>query len=268
MLGAAIRSEWYRTTRNRNLLFWAYGVIPLVYFALAATFDISMVLQNGSPKDSDNLRMIARVLNVAGNPVAHLFFAIGAASIVADDYRWETWRLIVPRNGRRSLIAGKFLTYLMLVGLALVLTVIGDRFVAVAAGIVRGQVDWPSAQAVGQASAVFFAAWFELGVLGAAVMFLAILTRSLLGAVIPAFLLSLTAAMGLDYLVPRRDAPWALLAPGRAGEVVREWILPPSGVPMIRTETAALAAISLFLWAVSALTLAILAFGRQDLSNE
>ena len=35
------------------------------------------------------------------------FVLIGAATIYAGDYRWETWRLISARNTRSNLLAGK-----------------------------------------------------------------------------------------------------------------------------------------------------------------
>jgi ABC-2 type transport system permease protein len=42
-----------------------------------------------------------------GRDLRGLFLMIGAAAILAGDYRWETWRLLTPRNTRQNLLLAK-----------------------------------------------------------------------------------------------------------------------------------------------------------------
>src|SRR4029453_7346398 len=75
---------------------------------------------------SGTLAMGEALVTAAGNfanPLVLLFVLIGAATLYAGDYRWETWRLISARNTRTNLLLGKLATvaWLALAAMALML---------------------------------------------------------------------------------------------------------------------------------------------------
>jgi ABC-2 type transport system permease protein len=125
MLVDAIRAEGFRLSRNRTALFWSLAFVPILSVAIGAL--TSFVLKGsetkilGDEKMPEELKaalaggtldmadaLVAAAGNLA-NPLVLLFVLIGAATLYAGDYRWETWRLLRPRNGRIPLVIGKVL---------------------------------------------------------------------------------------------------------------------------------------------------------------
>jgi len=200
------RAEIIKLTRQRGALFWGFLFIPLF------TAFVTLALVGGGPPPLAGghvtnviqpLHSAARALNVGGNPIAQLFYAIGAAAIFAAEYRHSGWRHIVPRASRWTLIVSKFATFVLFAALSLALVALGDVLMTVALPILRGSSP-PMADmnlaAAGMLILSFLISLFELTVLAGLVASVAVATRSTTGAIIAPFLLSLSATMLESYL--------------------------------------------------------------------
>ena len=123
MLVDAIRAEGFRLTKNRTAVFWSALFVPILSVVISGL--TSLVLKGGETKLLGETRAPAELTDMLGrgtldmgealitaagslaNPLMLLFVLIGAATIYAGDYRWETWRLISARNSRSNLILAK-----------------------------------------------------------------------------------------------------------------------------------------------------------------
>ncbi|MDP2117259.1 MAG: hypothetical protein Q8J71_07685, partial [Brevundimonas sp.] len=110
MLVDAIRAEGFRLSKNRTALFWSLAFVPIISVAIGAL--TNFVLKGSETKilgdekmppelkaalGRGTLDMGEALVTAAGNlanPLVLLFVLIGAATLYAGDYRWETWRLI------------------------------------------------------------------------------------------------------------------------------------------------------------------------------
>jgi len=285
MLADAIRSESYRLLKNRTAVFWSVFFVPVVglaisifsFFMLKSKADqlagkLPPELALGGPLD-----LGASLAGNAGdlaNPAILAFLLIGAATLYAGDYRWETWRLISARNTRPNLLLGKVgvLKFLALAAM-LVFLLIGS-----VSDVAKGLIfDRPMTFSFGAEQAAQFGLLFVLSFVRV-VQFLMIsllaatLTRSLLAALfIPLvvgvgqfFLGQFAPMLGLE------PGDWLaqLLMPGLAFDTLKTLIkggIAAAGMPdgvMIK------AIVSLAVWSFAPLAAAIAWFGRQDLSKE
>lgn len=285
MLADAIRSESYRLLKNRTAVFWSVFFVPVVglaisifsFFMLKSKADqlagkLPPELALGGPLD-----LGASLAGNAGdlaNPAILAFLLIGAATLYAGDYRWETWRLISARNTRPNLLLGKVgvLKFLALAAM-LVFLLIGS-----VSDVAKGLIfDRPMTFSFGAEQAAQFGLLFVLSFVRV-VQFLMIsllaatLTRSLLAALfIPLvvgvgqfFLGQFAPMLGLE----AGDWLAQLLMPGLAFDTLKTLIkggIAAAGMPdgvMIK------AIVSLAVWSFAPLAAAIAWFGRQDLSKE
>ena len=120
MLVDAIRAEGFRLSKNKTALFWSLLFVPIISLAIGAV--TNFVLKGSETKILGDEKMPAELKAALGrgtldmadalvtaagnlaNPLVLLFVLIGAATLYAGDYRWETWRLISARNSRLNLI--------------------------------------------------------------------------------------------------------------------------------------------------------------------
>src|SRR5262245_15391269 len=113
ILADAIRAEVFKLTRNRSALFWAFGLTP------AATLVLGIDAESAARLMSARLALAMPVISAAdgfgaaGNPLVMLLFIVGAGILFAGEYRWQTWRIILPRSERASLILAKFAVFAM-----------------------------------------------------------------------------------------------------------------------------------------------------------
>ncbi len=121
-LPSAIRAELYRTVRNRHPLFWAFFAVPLLFLLLAILREVQLA---GAPTEPSLAHVVIRSLRTAGNPMVHLFYAVGAATLFAGEYHWQTWRVLVPRNSRPNIVCAKFATYGFFLSLSLIACLVG-----------------------------------------------------------------------------------------------------------------------------------------------
>jgi len=79
------------------------------------------------------------MLNLGGNPIAPLFYAIGGAAIVVVDSCYSGRRRLVPRASRSRLLLAKFATFALFAALSLALVAAGDTIITVALPFARSE---------------------------------------------------------------------------------------------------------------------------------
>ena len=285
MLADAIRSESYRLTRNRTVLSWSLIFVPVILLVgtiVSAVFD-SKVERMGEQLPpqvtaaAGVLDVGAALVSAAGqlaNPALLAFLLIGAATIFAGDYRWETWRLITARNSRANLIMGKAGAVKLMTLAGLLLFLAAALIGAVAKGLI---LDRDLAFGFSGEQARNFGLLFLLGYVRVIQFLLlsllaATLTRSQLAAlfvplvvgVAQGLLVTATPLLGWSSV----DWQTQLLFPGAAYETLKAVIL--GGVPaaVLQEGVAWRAIASLALWSIVPFGLSLWWFNRQDLSKE
>lgn len=287
MLADAIRSEAYRLLQNRTAVFWSVFFVPIMGLALSIVGllvvkskaaqisggQLPPELSLGGPLDLG--QAIANSAGDLANPAILAFLLIGAATLYAGDYRWETWRLISARNSRPNLLLGKVgvLKLLSLVAMA-VLLLTG----AVSEVIKAAIFDRPLTFTFGAAEAGQFGLLFVLSFVRV-VQFLMIsllaatVTRSLLAALfIPVVLGVAQFFLGGPFapLLGLEPGDWLtqLLLPGTAFEALKALVNGGMDASTLPDGIAVKAITSLTLWTLLPLAAAIAWFSRQDLSKE
>lgn len=285
MLADAIRSEAWRLTRNRTVLSWSLIFVPAVFLAViigGAVFDARverMADQLPPPLTAANsvLDVSAALISAAGqlaNPALLAFLLIGAATVFAGDYRWETWRLITARNSRANLIMGKTGAVKLMTLTGLLLFLAAALIGAVAKGLILDRnlvfaFDAEQARSFGLLVLLAYVRVIQFLLLG---LLAATLTRSLLAAlfvplvvgVAQGLLVTATPFLGWGSV----DWQTQLLFPGVAYETLKAVIL--GGVPaaVLQEGVAFRALASLALWSFLPFGLSLWWFSRQDLSKE
>src|SRR5215217_425428 len=136
MLADAFAAERLRLSRAWGVLFWSVLFAPIVSIVIGlggAAITRGAVSKMGEelalramPPIDFGRTMIDAMAASDLIPVQFLFM-IGAAAIFAGDYRWETWRLLTPRNTRPNLILGKLATFALVAAAGLLLLALGGR---------------------------------------------------------------------------------------------------------------------------------------------
>lgn len=264
---ALLSGEMLKLIRQPAILFWGYLAVP--FFVLLFRLGLEMLVfvrtGRGMGDTVDILSSAAKTLSVSGNAVGHLLFAIGIACVFFTEYRYATWRHLVPRCGRPHLFAAKFLICLLCLAAGLVLIVFGDMALNLAVSLLSGRglsgvaVSFEGGRLLVLAFAI---ALFELAVLTAVVSALTILTRSMIAAVIFAFVLTLTVTLLQLYLDLANTAE-ILPLPASAASALRDWLLFHGNA-----EAGHLGLVVLSGWLAATSALGLVAFSRQQLTSE
>jgi ABC-2 type transport system permease protein len=201
-----------------------------------------------------------------------IFLAFGAAAIFANDYRWETWRLISSRNTRANLLWAKIVVY----GLAIALSIIAIGFASIVsvtyATLLNGAA--PTLPAPGlmlQISGVAVASWLELLVLGTFTALASVISRSMIGAMISAVVFAIIQLFAMTLLFPVGISAVKLAAvPHFSARVFSAFAVghPITPTGSVQTNIAVLAASYLICWTALLGILAMIIFQRQDLARE
>lgn len=266
-----VAAELVKQRGQRGALAWGFLAMPAFATFLALALEAAMPTAGGAHLAASvhPIRSAIRIMSIAGNPFAQLFFAIGATAFFAVEYRHATWRLIVPRSSRGALLAAKVIGFGLCAATSLVLLLAGDLAASLILPLVRGVALTDAAPATWPNLAlVFVTSLLELLAFGGTVALLATVTRSTLGALLPAFLLSVLLA-GLEAMLNiSGDALIMLPLPTFAADAIRSWIEATAEDPGASGTSAAIAALCLVGWCVLTYGAAALLFSRQDLTTE
>lgn len=287
MLADAVRAETWRLLQNRTAVFWSVIFVPV--FALLATVGGYVFLQ---AKISGVTRALPPELKLDGgaldlgralaeapaglaHPVVLAFLLIGAATVFAGDYRWETWRLISARNSRANLIMGKVRAVKLMVLAALVLALLTGLGAEVAKAVTFGRAMTFSfgGEAARDFGLLFLLAYVRIVQFLLISLLAATVTRSLLAAVFVPVVIGLGQAF-----LARVGAPvfgwqfgdWAvmLISPGDAYEVLKVAVQGGMDAAALPVGAVLRAGVGLAAWCLLPFGAALCWFQRQDLSKE
>ena len=286
MLADAIRSETWRLLQNRTAVFWSIVFVPVISLVLAiGGFLFLQSKMDGAMQTlPPELKLNARAVDLgqslvdAAGALAHpgvlAFLLIGAATVFAGDYRWETWRLITARNSRPNLIMGKAgaVKLLTLAGLALLL--VASMGADIAKGLIFGRsfafgFGGDEARSFGLLALLSYVRAVQFLLLS---LLAATVTRSLLAALF----VPLVIGVGQFFLAKMSPlfgwqmGDWAtmLLFPGEGYELLKILVQGGMEAALVPAGAAWRALTGLALWSFAPFFLALWWFQRQDLSKE
>ena len=284
LLFDAVFSEAYRLTRNRMTVFWSVLFVPVLYFFGGIAYHIITKAKVPELPPGIAERMGQEPVNIAeglmtgagmgANGAILVFMLIGAATLYAGDYRWETWRLISARNSRTNLILGKVAVFKLLALAGMIAFLIASVLNSVSQAVVFARplgFDMDGA-GVGQFLLLWLLSWVRIVQYAMLALLTATLTRSLLAALfvpwVVGFAQSLFGGPGLA-LLGWNPQDWLphLILPGLAFESLKAAIQqggenPAANALVVKALT------SLALWTLIPLAGAIAWFRVQDLSKE
>jgi ABC-2 type transport system permease protein len=281
MLRDAIAAESYKFRRDRSALFWGFFAVPLGMLLFKFALDTYLALHNsgaairisaGFAGKMELGPQIIRGLELAGSSFFQIFYIAGAAALFAGEYRWETWRLLVPRNARANLVGAKLIVYALACAASLLALAVVGTLGALYSALLNGIApSLPGAGFAAEALIVFLAAWAELLILGAFTALVAVASRAMIGALLAGIFFSFAQGVAM-LLVHPWEAPLRFFAylPSMSAYLLRAWASGQEIAPGVLADPAKLLPATLFLLAwIGALAGATIAlFQAQDLSRE
>ena len=291
MLVDAIRAEGFRLSKNRTTLFWSVLIVPVITVAIGAITQFvikanatALLADKDAPPElremtvtGGELDMAQAMVEAAGslaNPLVLAFVLIGAATLYAGDYRWETWRLISARNSRANLLLGKLATVAGLALLAMLFMLVGgviENFIR-AAIFDRSIVFGATGEAFGQFAGQFGLSWLRILQFTMMGMLAATVTRSLLAALFVPLVLGVAQFFSPQMLAPMGILPDAwlsmLINPGAAVDAISAAIAGGERAASLPDGVILKSWFSLALWTLLPLAGALAWFRKQDLSKE
>lgn len=290
MLVDAIRAESFRLSKNRTALFWSLMFVPIISLVIGAI--TSLVLKRSETKILGDTKMPPELKEALGrgaidmghalvagagslaNPLVLLFVLIGAATLYAGDYRWETWRLISARNSRSNLLLAKLVTVAWLSLAAMALMLVASLIESlIRASIFDRQLAFSmTGEMAGQFVAYAGLSWLRILQFTMMGMLAAVVTRSLLAALFIPLVVGVAQFFSPQMLMPMGVMPDAWLAvlanPGSAVDTVKALIEGGASAAALPAGVVVKAWVSLALWTLGPLAAALAWFPRQDLSKE
>mgnify|MGYP001256343080 CR=1 FL=1 len=290
MLVDAIRAEGFRLSKNRTALFWSLAFVPIISVAIGAL--TNFVLKGSETKilgdekmppelkaalGRGTLDMGEALVTAAGNlanPLVLLFVLIGAATIYAGDYRWETWRLISARNSRVNLLLAKLgvVAALALAAMAFMLVAGVIENLIKAAVFERTLTFSLTGETLGQFFGFLGLSWLRILQFAMMGMLAAVVTRSLLAALFVPLVLGIAQFFSPQMLLPMGVLPDAWLSvlvnPGAATDAIQAAIAGDPRAAALPDGILLKAWVSIGLWTLAPLAGALAWFRRQDLSKE
>ena len=283
MLADAIAAEIYKLSRHWTALFWGFCAVPLanLLFNLALStwlalhtsgVGLSLSISAGLGGKPALGPVILHAFTLSGSFFFQIFYLAGAAVLFAGEYRWETWRLLVPRNSRFNLLAAKFAVY----GLATAASILALGAAAAIAALYDGLLAgvMPAGLASNfplQAVILFLICWAQLLLMGGFVALLAVATRALTGPLLAAIFFSVVQNIGMTLVHPW-EAPLRFFAylPAMSVYVLQAWIQGQEIAPGVHADPAKLLPAALFVlaWITALAAAAAGLFQRQDLPRE
>ncbi|MDO1585613.1 hypothetical protein [Rhizobium oryzicola] len=262
-----VRSELQKIFRQRAL--FAAGFLAVPAFAVLAKIFTDGILfarvARALPAAGiDPVLSAARSLGVADNSLAQLFFALGVASIFVVDYRFATWRHLIPRRSRLAFWSAKSVAALACLSLSLLLVALGDLGVTLVLAVLRGQQigDFTWAISVPVFFLALLVAVAELLALTAMTALLTVVFRSSMAAVLSVFLFGLATVLLQVYLGSSSELGWT---PSAAASLARSGVFDGGRFQVVPY----LSGICILLcWGVVCGVLGFVLFQRQELPSE
>lgn len=291
------RAEWIKIGGNR----WVVGCLIWIFpfAAIAATLLASLVLSLSSSARAnfrhDNGSMLwtnqaVAVWNVPNNPLGRLLLLGFTAVVFAGEYQWNTWKNIVPRNRRASLILVKFVTLgayvvvafvamsiLWTLGAALASSIAGASFGPALSGKVLSNFvhDYALAASLAFASTIIAAGYAALA---------GMITRSILGGILVGIFITLgenllfVGMILIEYFLGIRHFTYLYrLTPSYNLANVTTWINEHhankvtvdlgKGVSYVLQDSLTSSVVVLALWVVGLIVLTAYLFQRQDITS-
>lgn len=290
MLADAIRAEGYRLARSRTTWFWSVLFVPIFGLVMSVIGNVVLkatgpsLMVNGKPSPEVALALAGGpvdlgqgLVSTAGdlaNPVILLFVLIGAATLYAGDYRWETWRLISARNSRDNLLLGKVGVLKILALAAMVVALagsVGENLVK-ALILTRPLTFTMDGGDVGQMLLLFGLSWLRIIQFTMIGLLAAVMSRSLLAALFVPLVLGVAQFFSPGMLGQMGLGPdsWVgvLINPGTATDAIKALIGGGEAARMLPEGLVLKSTISLVLWTLAPLIGALAWFRKQDLSKE
>jgi ABC-2 type transport system permease protein len=281
VLPDAIAAEVYKFLRDRRALFWGFAAVPLgvllfnlmleTYLALRSP-GVTLRLSSGAGGKIDLGSQILHGLGDGGSSFFQIFYIAGAAALFAGEYRWETWRQLVPRNSRVNLMAAKFAVYAMASGASLAALGVAAALYALYSAVLTGTA--PAAFGAAfplQVAGVFLASWAELLVVGAFTALVAVASRATTGAILAGIFFSFGQGIGMALVhpweAPLGDFAWL---PSMSAYLIRAWASGQEIAPGVFADPAKVLAAILFLliWMLVLAAAIAALFQAQDLARE
>ena len=279
MLTDAIAAEGYKFRRNHSVLFWGFAFVPLAVLVFNLTLETYLGLHNsgvvavgGRAGEIPLGEQVLHGIGLAGSSFAQIFFVAGAAAIFAGEYRWETWRLLTPRNSRINLLAAKFAVYAMACAASLAGLGLGALLQTVYGAVLNGMtMAMPPAAFGGQLLGLFLATWAELLVVGVFTAAIAVAGRAMTGALLAGIFFSFAQGIAIAIVHPW-EAPLRYFAmlPAMCAYLLRAWASGQQIAPGVFADPALLLPASgfLLLWIAAGAAVAAALFQAQDLPRE
>lgn len=280
----AVSSEAFKLRRNVRTSFFAWLFLPSISLVLGLANELwieeAMRRPRGGPILDFGPFDIGQALMGAMQPSAMslliLFCLIGAAVLFAGEYRWETWRLMTPRNTRLNQLGGKILVYALASAASYVLFALAS----VVTGLIGAAADSQQIRlgldgdVLLQALGRFGIGWTLLLQAGAVAALAGVATRSIMAALL------VPLGLGIAQSILRAIAgvmmpgdvkwwqPWAL--PELSADLLRAALAGAPPLPGMEVSAALVwtAGLALAAWIVLGYGGALLLFRRQDLSKE
>lgn len=283
MFTDAISSETYKLLQNRWTAFWSFAFAPFISIVAglgALLFAISRVPAEMRRMPQDvSAAILQRAFGVETPTyfIAMLFAFLGAAVIFGGDYRWETWRLVAPRNSRTNIFLGKVLVFVGAVLAAMLMLVLAGLLLSLIGGLANGApLTWEFGGRKNYwlvLGSLFLISSLQLIQAGAIVALACVLTRSIIVGLLAPLVIG-GAQMALQAQIGQSGAEPAfwqiMLLPGMAADILRQHVGSNliAGQQLIEPALAQKALTSLLAWIVAGYGAALLIFQRQDLSKE
>ncbi len=290
MLVDAIRAEGFRLSKNRTALFWSLLFVPIISLAIGAV--TNFVLKGSETKILGDEKMPAELKAALGrgtldmadalvtaagnlaNPLVLLFVLIGAATLYAGDYRWETWRLISARNSRTNLLLAKLAVVALLALAAMGFMLLGSVLenLIKAAVFERTLTFALTGEAAGRFVGFFGLSWLRIIQFAMMAMLAAVVTRSLLAALFVPLVVGVAQFFTPQMLGPMGVMPDAWLSmlvnPGASIDAIQAVIAGGEVAGALPDGLVLKAWVSVGLWTLAPLAGALAWFRKQDLSKE
>lgn len=269
MIGQAFGAELFKLSRNRWSLFWAFGFMPVLTLAAGLIEETLVRAYVGDMLPYANPTLYAYDgLGLMRPSISQLFAIVGAAILFAGEYRWETWRAILPRNDRTAIMTAKLLLFALAAGASILACALARLLVGFYDAILTGQAQAPASPLPGLLTG-FGGTFLQVMVTGALVMLVAVLSRSMMAAIVAPLMIM----VGVDLTAIRfrieTGELWLAALPNFAGRAIHESGLLLLGEPdAVGVHLAMPGAIAMMLWTALLAIVAIVVFRRQDLSRE